>query len=524
MKGTNGSPRATLPRLAAGCLALAALSLLLPSSPTYDPWAWIIWGREIVELDLNTREGPSWKPLPVLFTTVFALFGDDAAPQLWLLVGRTGALLALVLCFRLATRLAGPIAGAIAAAGLLIEDEYVFHGARGNSEGILVALALLAVDRHLNERRDQAFAAAVGCALLRPETWPFVAAYGLYAMVREPRLRPWVIGSGMVVLALWFVPEQLGSGDWQRASERARDPLPDSAAFADHPFFETLRRSSEVLPWALSLLSLAGMALVAPRRVVLGMGGLAAALLIVVAAMTQAGYSGNLRYVALPAAFVCVLAGAGAVRAVQAVGPRAAQVALTVGLAGVLAFTGSSYVDHVREDLRFVDAEADLNADLERAIDRAGGAASVRRCGPVYTSPFEVQTLAWLLHLHGELVDLFPLGEGTVFKSRFNRFPVFIAPEYRTLTETRRFLVFRGDCRLLDSFLAWPPRRSPGSRRCACARRRCWAPARGRWRRWGCCCSSRSTCARGSSASASGSTRGCRSASPRATSQTSRGR
>ena len=54
------------------CLGLAALSLLTPSTPTYDPWAWIIWGREIAHFDLSTVEGPSWKPLPVFFTTPFS--------------------------------------------------------------------------------------------------------------------------------------------------------------------------------------------------------------------------------------------------------------------------------------------------------------------------------------------------------------------------------------------------------------------------------------------------------------------
>ncbi len=57
----------------AACVVLAALSLLLPSEPTYDPWAWIIWGREITQADLVTTSGPSWKPLPVLFTTVAPL-------------------------------------------------------------------------------------------------------------------------------------------------------------------------------------------------------------------------------------------------------------------------------------------------------------------------------------------------------------------------------------------------------------------------------------------------------------------
>ena len=74
-------PALTVPRVAVryrvalAVLALTALTFLVPSAPTYDPWAWIVWGREILHLDLSTVDGPSWKPLPVLLTTPFALFG-----------------------------------------------------------------------------------------------------------------------------------------------------------------------------------------------------------------------------------------------------------------------------------------------------------------------------------------------------------------------------------------------------------------------------------------------------------------
>ena len=34
--------------LVAAALALAALSLLAPSSPSYDPFAWVVWGRELM--------------------------------------------------------------------------------------------------------------------------------------------------------------------------------------------------------------------------------------------------------------------------------------------------------------------------------------------------------------------------------------------------------------------------------------------------------------------------------------------
>jgi hypothetical protein len=88
-------------RVALAVLALTALTFLMPSAPTYDPWAWIVWGREILHLDLSTVDGPSWKPLPVLLTTPFALFGG-LAPDLWLFVARAGAIAGVVMAFRVA--------------------------------------------------------------------------------------------------------------------------------------------------------------------------------------------------------------------------------------------------------------------------------------------------------------------------------------------------------------------------------------------------------------------------------------
>src|SRR3954454_12893160 len=102
------------PAVAVGgaCLALAALSLLLPWRPTYDPWAWLVFGRELADphLQFSTLAHTGWKPLPVLFTAPFGLFGS-AAPFLWLLVPRAAGLAALALAFRLGTRAGGLVAG-----------------------------------------------------------------------------------------------------------------------------------------------------------------------------------------------------------------------------------------------------------------------------------------------------------------------------------------------------------------------------------------------------------------------------
>src|SRR5687767_6162863 len=143
----------------AGCLAVAALTLFFPSTPTYDPWAWILWGREITQLDLVTEGGPSWKPFPMLFTVPFSIFGQDLAPYLWVWVARAGGLFGCAMAYRMANRLIGggfygTIAGVCAFAGLFSSNKYVRDAALGNSEPLLAAIVLWAFERHLDGRRD----------------------------------------------------------------------------------------------------------------------------------------------------------------------------------------------------------------------------------------------------------------------------------------------------------------------------------------------------------------------------------
>ncbi len=86
-------------------LVVSALSLSFPSTPIYDPWSWLIWGREIVHGTLSLQaSGSSWKPMPMVFTTIFALFGG-AAPYLWLLVARAGYVLTVLMTLKLSFRL-----------------------------------------------------------------------------------------------------------------------------------------------------------------------------------------------------------------------------------------------------------------------------------------------------------------------------------------------------------------------------------------------------------------------------------
>jgi hypothetical protein len=427
------------------CFALAALSLLGPSTPTYDPWAWILWGREVVHLDLVTTDGPSWKPLPIFFTAPFSLLGDDAAPQLWILVARAGGILAVVMAFRLAARLAGPAAGAIAAAALLVSDEFIRNFARGNSEGLLVALCLWAIERHLDGRRRDAFLLGFAAGLLRPEVWPFWGLYGLWLLAGAWGDRvPWrtlalVGGTAVLTLVLWFLPEYLGSGSALRAAERARQPNPDSAAFAAFPFGEVFKRSASILTVPVYLgAAIAVLRAWRVRRtdssagVVLALAVISTLLMIGVALMTEGGFAGNLRYVALPAAMVCILAGAGWVwtaRAARARWGGGAAVAVAVAVAALFAPFAVADVRELETGRELFVREADLyGANLEAVIAKAGGEDAVKACGTVITGPFQTQAVAWYLHLHETDLSIFPMPPGTV-----------IAPHYLAMARDPRF-------------------------------------------------------------------------------------
>jgi len=408
-----------------GCLALSALSLLFPSTPTYDPWAWIMWGREIVALDLVTEGGPSWKPLPVLFTTPFSLLGDDVAPYMWLWIARAGGLLAVAMAFRLARRLvgtgiAGIVAGLFAAAFLVTAYEFVRDAALGNSEALLAGLSLWAVERHLDGRRDHVLYLGFAAALLRPEVWPFLGIYGLWLWFKEPRLRLHMAILAALIPVLWFGPELWGSGNALRASDRANNPNPGSAAFAEHPGLEVVERFFERVVWALQAAGALGFLIAAiawlrNRRqgAILVLAGIGLAWLVLVAAMTEGGYAGNQRYLIVTTAALCVLGGIGVARVFQGVrlagmratgsarvGLAAAAVAFALGLVvgWPVVEDKADNIDATLEELRY---EASLWHTLDTAINEGGGRDAVLACGAIYSGPFQTQMVAYELGIHG---------------------------------------------------------------------------------------------------------------------------
>ncbi len=445
--------------LAAAALALAALSLLIPSTPSYDPWAWLVWGREIGHLNLQTTGGPTWKPLPVIFTTIFSPFGS-AAPDLWLVVARAGALMAIAMTFRVAWRLARPLvlaasggdrtsrlallpaglAAAIAAASLINSPGFITDNALGYSEGLMTALVLVALERHLDGARRQAFAIGFFAALDRPELWLLWGPYGIYLWWKDPGARKLVAALFVLVPILWFLPEYWGSGHFFRGVTRAQHVRSNSAANARCPFCTEFTKHA----WPRVMFRVKLVGLLAVAVAVLGLwrtrsswwragslpGATLAKLALVVAGavgwawwigiavLTQAGFSGNDRYLVLGAALVSISGGIGwgwGAAAISRLMRRrvttapAAAVATAIAIAVIVAtppWIGPSIVD-VPATHRALVYQAHLRQDMTRAV-KLLGTHRLLACGTVMTEGFQVPMLAWNLDVHTARVEASP--------------------------------------------------------------------------------------------------------------------
>jgi hypothetical protein len=495
-------------------LAIAGFSLLIPSTPSYDPWAWLVWGREIVHLKLHTTGGPTWKPLPVIFTTLFAPFGN-AAPDLWLVVARAGAVVAVVMVFKVALRLtrlitaAGLSQGAgfserlgalapallaalVAAVGLALSDGFLSDNALGYSEGLMTALVLIAVDRHLDGHHRQAFAVGFGAALDRPEIWLFWGPYGLWLWWKDPGARRLVLALFVLIPVLWFLPEYWGSGHFLRGVNRAQHPRSNSPAFAKCPFCTELVHHA----WPTVLLRIKIVAalavgaagfglwravrargrlrLQAPREhaqaAVVAAGVLGLTWWVLIAILTQGGFSGNDRYLVLGAALVEIAGGVGwgwaAYELGTLVAPRLRLVpARVVGASSVAVlaacflvlpnWVGANLINIPRTHRALV-YQAHLRQDMTRAVQELGGPAKVLRCGTVMTEGFQVPMLAWTLGVHTSQVQASPLpgaplppAPDVIFQTRAQRhshlLPVVGAwstAPYQEVAHVRTFRVF----------------------------------------------------------------------------------
>ena len=430
--------RAPFLTAALACCALAALSAaILPTVPSYDPWSWVVWGREVTDphLSFTVAGGPSWKPLPWIFTTVFGLFGG-AAPTLWVIAARAGGTMALVAAFRLAARLVGGtragwwsvVAGLVAVAGVLLTQEWFYYMFRGTSEPMLVGCSLWAIDRHFAGRFRAAFVLGVAASLIRPEAWPFVLLYAAWLWRRDSGLwRGFIVAGLLAIPFFWFVPPWIGTGQPFIAASHAKSY---NGHLGSDRFLEVLRRGADlqVLP---SLVLGALAVLLAWRRgrdrLVLWLAAGILAWWVLVVAMTLDGYPGLERFYLPAAAVTCVLSGAGIDWLAEAAGARARRlrdarvpaigwIAAAVLVAVSVPFT-ISRLDDARAAKPIADRAVTRLNQLTAAVAAVGGHDGVYPCRSSFAAVNHgVQTaLAWKLHVTLERVGTSMRHPGVLF-------------------------------------------------------------------------------------------------------------
>ena len=406
-----------------GCFVLAAISAaILPTVPSYDPWAWISWGREVFDphLSFAISGGPSWKPFPVMFTAIWALFGSTAAPTLWVITARAGGLLGMVAAYLLAARLIsrdgrGPrwavvAAGLIAGAGILITQDYWDEMFRGTSEPMEIATALWAVLAFLDGRRGWAFVFGVATSLIRPEAWPLIIVYAGWLWWKEPSLRVLVLLGLLSIPFFWFAPPWVGSGQPFLAAVHAEEY---NGGLGKHPLFGVLGRGIDI-----QLLPVLLAGVVAPvfawfdkprDWLVLSLAGATVVWWVIVVGMTLDGYPGLERFYLPAAGMTCVLAGVGIVR-LGLLGARAlpasrAATAVAVGLTAVLVAITIPWVggriNEASAEEKIASAAVTRLNQMTDAVAAVGGHAGVFPCKSSFAAVnHSVQTaLAWKLHV-----------------------------------------------------------------------------------------------------------------------------
>jgi hypothetical protein len=407
--------------VALGVLVLAAVIVrTLNTRPGYDPYGWLIWGRETLSGTLDLGGAPSWKPLPYLFTVPYSLFGHFAL-WLWMTTSVAISLGGSIFAGRIAYRLTGTDGGtrrfpALAAAvfagvALLGIWQYMHSMFSAQSDTVIVALCLGAIDFHLSGRFRIAFALLVLAALGRPEVWPFTGLYGLWLWWKHPSSRWLVYGGFLLIPVLWFGIPTITN---HRPFVSAQLALLSPREVTGNKFTGVLNRYATLHYLPLQLAALLGFAMAWFRRdrVVLALGGAVVLWVVVEIAFALHGWPAVPRYMYEAEGVTVVIAavavgwllkdGLGLIERAKIswLKPRWIGIALVTILAVTLVPPAIARLRDEHRDLVHERARTKEINLLAGAVNAYGGYKQLLACGHPVTAVGYVSILAYYTHLN----------------------------------------------------------------------------------------------------------------------------
>ena len=392
--------------LTAGVLLVVAVIVVqwANTRPGFDPYGWLVWGHQTIHGSLDTNAAPSWKPLPWLFTTPFALLGRYEL-KAWMFLSVFVSLSGIVFAARIAYRLtdapperrwAGWVAAVFAGVCVLGIQDAAHYILSAQSDPMIVSLCLGAIDAHLSGRLRATIVLAVLASLGRPEVWAFLGLYTLWAWRRRPESRAWLIGGWTVIVALWFGIPAITS---RSPFVAANNAMGSGRRLTNDQIFGTIKRFLAIneLPVELAALIAVALAIWRRHRTVLALTAATLLWVVIEIAFALHGWPGLVRYMFEAGGVVIVLAGvavgwllAGTPGPSRWPAPLWAGAAVVAVLAISVAAEGIGHARDEQLDLRQQRARTAEIAALTPALARYGGAAQINRCGvPVVRLSFQ---------------------------------------------------------------------------------------------------------------------------------------
>ena len=291
----------------AAVLVAATSAFVVAPAPSYDPWTWLLWGREVAGLELSTRRGPGVQAAAGGRRARCCRCSARAAPAAWVLVARAGAVLALWFAFPARARAGGNPRRCPRRAGRGLLRRLPGYAAAGAETGWTIALGPGCLwPPGVRTAARGAGASPSACALLRVEAWPFLLVAGALLWRRRPQDRVLLAVCAVVVPALWFVPEWLGFGRCAALGRARPGAQPGPARDGGRAGVGGAARGRGAAAVAVVGRRCGGGAC-RPRSAARWSSGLA--WIALVAVMAQGGFSGEPRY-SLPGGALLAIAGA----------------------------------------------------------------------------------------------------------------------------------------------------------------------------------------------------------------------
>ena len=210
-------------------------------------------------------------------------------------------------------------------------SSYWHYMLSAQSDPMIVALCLAAIDCHLCGRHRWAWVLGGLASLGRPEVWLFLGLYSIWAWRRVPSMRALIAGGIVVLVVLWFgIPALTSRTPFVAAS----NALGSGRRLRSDRVFGTIGRFLDLNTAVIELTALLAVVLAVVRRdrVTLALAAGVCAWVLVEIAFALHGWPGLGRYMYEPAGVLIVLAGVG-VGSVLVDAPRISRVAGWAGIA-----------------------------------------------------------------------------------------------------------------------------------------------------------------------------------------------